>query len=86
MTLYPEVQAKAQAEIDTVIGTGRLPSARDRDQLPFVDALVKEVYRWGSVGPAGLAHRSMQDDFFEGYWIPKGSFVIPNIWCAFILK
>jgi cytochrome P450 len=53
MTLYPDVQAKAQAEIDTVIGTDRLPTSEDRPNLPYVDALVKEVLRWQPVTPLG---------------------------------
>ncbi|KZT28782.1 cytochrome P450 [Neolentinus lepideus HHB14362 ss-1] len=53
MMLYPEAQTKAQAEIDAMIGNDRLPSLADRDQLPYVDALVKEVFRWHPVGPFG---------------------------------
>lgn len=53
MVLYPDVQAKAQAEIDSVVGSDRLPCFNDRDSLPYVDALCKEVLRWHSVGPLG---------------------------------
>jgi cytochrome P450 len=53
MVLYPDVQFKAQAEIDSVIGVGKLPGFKDRASLPYVDALVKEVLRWGAVGPIG---------------------------------
>jgi cytochrome P450 len=53
MTLYPEVQAKAQAELDAVVGTGRLPSFSDRADLPYIDALFKEVLRWHQATPIG---------------------------------
>lgn len=53
MTLQPEVQKRAQAEIDSVVGLGRLPSFGDRQNLPYVEALVKEVLRWNPVGPLG---------------------------------
>jgi cytochrome P450 len=53
MSLYPEVQAKAQREIDQIIGTNRLPSHADRPSLPYLDALVKEVLRWNPVAPLG---------------------------------
>jgi cytochrome P450 len=43
MALNPAVQAKAQAEIDAVVGSDRLPTFADRENLPYVDALVKEV-------------------------------------------
>lgn len=51
MILHPEVFAKAQAEIDRVVGTDRLPDFQDRTSLPYVESLVKEVYRYGSLPP-----------------------------------
>lgn len=51
MILHPEVFAKAQAEIDRVVGTDRLPDFQDRTSLPYVESLVKEVYRYGSLSP-----------------------------------
>jgi cytochrome P450 len=80
MTLHPEVAKRAQAEIDTIVGNDRLPTFADRDQLPYVDALVKEVLRWNTVTPTAVPHRAMEDGIHEGYFIPKGSFIIPNIW------
>ncbi|TFK48739.1 cytochrome P450 [Heliocybe sulcata] len=80
MMLYPHVQKKAQAEIDTVIGNDRTPSLGDKDRLPYVDALVKEVFRWHPVVPLDLPHRLMQDDVHEGYFIPEGTIVVANIW------
>ena len=53
MTLFPEAQEKAQAEIDAVIGTDRLPTYTDRESLPFVEAVVKEVLRWHVTLPLG---------------------------------
>lgn len=52
-TVYPEVQRKAQAEIDRVIGNDRLPTLADQPDLPYIDALMKEVLRWAPVGPLG---------------------------------
>ena len=53
MELFPDVQAKAQAELDTVVGNERLPSFNDRDSLPYINAVCKEVLRWHSVTPLG---------------------------------
>jgi len=53
MTLFPEAQRKAQAEIDVVIGTDRLPMYTDRESLPFVEAVIKEILRWHVVAPLG---------------------------------
>jgi len=49
MTLFPEIQKRAQVEIDAVVGNDRLPSFSDRNQLPYVEALMKEVLRWNIV-------------------------------------
>jgi len=58
MILHPEVFAKAQTEIDRVVGTDRLPDFQDRTSLPYVESLVKEVYRYDSLPPntAPLSH------------------------------
>ncbi|KAG1855197.1 cytochrome P450 [Suillus subalutaceus] len=80
MTLFPDVQKKAQAEIDAVVGPDRLPTFADRDSLPYAEALVKEVLRWNVVVPTGFPHRVTEDDIHDGYYIPKGSLVMPNIW------
>lgn len=47
MVLYPEVQAKAQEEIDRVTGKERLPTFSDRKDMPYLDCILKEVMRWG---------------------------------------
>ena len=53
MALYPEVQKKAQAEIDSVVGPNRLPDFHDRPSLPYINAVVKESLRWNLVTPLG---------------------------------
>ncbi|GJE86537.1 cytochrome P450 [Phanerochaete sordida] len=80
MTLFPEAAKRAHAEIDSVVGTDRLPTFADRPHLPYVEALMKEVFRWNPVVPLGVPHRLLEDDVYEGYLIPKGSIVISNIW------
>lgn len=81
MTLNPEVQKIAQAEIDSAIGSvQRLPRFSDQVNLPYVNALVLEIFRWGSVFPLGAARRLVQSDVFEGFQIPSGSTVVANVW------
>ena len=55
MVLHPNVVKRAQDEIDRVVGKDRLPSFQDREKLPYINALVKEVLRWDAVGPTGTA-------------------------------
>ena len=80
MALHPDVQRKAQAELDAVIGPMRLPEFEDQKSLPYIQAIVKECLRWQNVFTLGLPHRLMQDDEYNGYFIPKGSIVLGNIW------
>ena len=86
MVLYPEVQKKAQEEIDVVVGNNRLPSFSDRESLPYTNALVLEVLRWHSIIPTGLPHRVTKDMIYDGYFIPEGSTIIPNIWLFFLFS
>ncbi|KAI0040385.1 cytochrome P450 [Auriscalpium vulgare] len=79
MTVYPEVQRKAQAEIDAVVGNDRLLTFADRPQLPYVDALISEILRWGTVAPLGVPHTLSKYDIHDGYFIPEGAIVLPNV-------
>lgn len=53
MILHPEIQRKAQEEIDRVIGPHRIPTLSDRDHLPYLTAIQREIYRWGAIVPLG---------------------------------
>ncbi|KAF8987615.1 cytochrome P450 [Cyathus striatus] len=78
MIMFPEVQKKAQQEIDQVVGKNRLPELSDRSSLPYVEAVMREVLRWNTVAPSGMPHRSIEDDIYNGMFIPKGTVVIYN--------
>ena len=54
MALYPEVQERARAEVDSVVGRDRLPTVEDVPHLHYVNAVVKEVLRWAPVAPMGM--------------------------------
>lgn len=53
MTCYPEVQRKAQLELDSVTGSDRLPTYADRENLPYINAICMEIFRWNPVAPFG---------------------------------
>ncbi|EED83485.1 predicted protein [Postia placenta Mad-698-R] len=80
MTLYPEILQKVQQEIDAVVGIERLPEFRDRKKLRYLECVLLEVYRWGPPTHLGVPHSLTQDDNYKGYFLPKGSTVISNIW------
>lgn len=65
-TKYPDLVARAQAELDNVVGRDRLPDFADESDLVYCSALVREIMRWRTVIAGGLAHASIKDDFYEG--------------------
>ncbi|KAM3514478.1 hypothetical protein MY11210_001922 [Beauveria gryllotalpidicola] len=80
MVMYPDVQRKAQQEIDSVVGPDRLPSPQDRASLPYTSNLVTELLRWWPVVPMGLVHTAQEDIMYKDYLIPKGAILVPMIW------
>lgn len=82
MSLFPEAQKKAQAELDRVVGPHRLPDHSDKASLPYVNALLKETLRWQNVVPMSLPHYTVEDIEYRGYFIPKGTILSPQTWCV----
>lgn len=78
---FPEAVKKAQAEIDRVVGPNRSPHWDDSPNMPYINAFVKEVLRWRSVAIiGGQPHSPTQDDTYNGWLIPAGSWVQGNVW------
>ncbi|KAG7086360.1 hypothetical protein E1B28_002320 [Marasmius oreades] len=80
MALHPEIQKRAQNNLDVVVGKGRLPTYADCSDLPYIEAVLRETLRWSPVVPLGIFHASFVDDMIDGHFIPKGTTVISNIW------
>ncbi|THG94643.1 hypothetical protein EW026_g6867 [Hermanssonia centrifuga] len=74
------MQQKARQELDAVIGDTRLPEFEDFDALPYIQAIVLESLRWLPVLPLSIPHKVMVEDEYQGYRIPKGSTIVPNVW------
>ncbi|KAI0278781.1 cytochrome P450 [Russula aff. rugulosa BPL654] len=71
LVLFPRVQRRAQAELDAVVGRDRLPTFDDRQHLPYIEAMCKELMRWLMVAPIGISHSLRKDDVYKGFFIPK---------------
>uniref|UniRef100_A0A3P8SSQ8 Cytochrome P450, family 2, subfamily N, polypeptide 13 n=1 Tax=Amphiprion percula TaxID=161767 RepID=A0A3P8SSQ8_AMPPE len=74
---YPEMQEKVQAEIDRVIGQNRQPSMADRPNMPYTDAVIHEVQRMGNIVPLNGFRTAAKDTTLGGYFIPKGTILLP---------
>jgi len=75
MLAYPETQARAQAELDAVVGRARLPTFADYSFLPYIRAMAQETLRWRPSGPLGVPHRLTEDDWYEGMLSQRARFV-----------
>ncbi|KAM9477787.1 cytochrome P450 2U1 [Clarias gariepinus] len=80
MCLHPDVQGNVQREIDAVVGRGRLPSLTDKGTLPYTEATIMEVQRMSVVVPLAIPHMTSRTTEFQGYTIPKGTVILPNLW------
>ena len=80
MPHYPLIMKKIQEEIDSVMGSDRMPEYDDADSLPYVRATVNEALRWRPVAVlGGTPHAVTADDVYDGMFIPKGSTVFANL-------
>ncbi|KZP01105.1 cytochrome P450 [Calocera viscosa TUFC12733] len=78
MLLYPETASAAREQLREVLGDRR-PAFSDRDKLPQVEAMVKEVLRWRPPAPLSVAHAASEDFEYIGYTIPRGAIVVANV-------
>jgi cytochrome P450 len=67
MACFPEVQNRMREEIYRVVGTDRLPSFVDRERLPYINAAIKEVYRWNPNSPLGAPRKLQDADVYRGF-------------------
>ncbi|CAD6992780.1 unnamed protein product [Ceratitis capitata] len=77
---YPEVLKRVQAEIDTVVGRGRLPTLEDRQHMHYTEATLREGMRIETIVPSDLPHKALVDTELMGYKIPKDTIVVPGLY------
>ncbi|KAA0708661.1 Cytochrome P450 2J2 [Triplophysa tibetana] len=79
MIKYPEIQVKVQEEIDRVVDRTRKPSYSDRDKLPYTNAVIHEIQRFGNIVPLNMVRAAAEDTHIGKYSIPKGTLVIGSL-------
>ncbi|EUC61630.1 cytochrome P450 family protein, partial [Rhizoctonia solani AG-3 Rhs1AP] len=78
MTLYPQIQSKAQAELDSYLATNKTLTISDQEHLPYTHAIVLELLRWHPVINI-IARRTKEDKAIREWFFPSGTYVIGNI-------
>lgn len=77
---YPEIQKKAQAELDHVVGRECLPNNDDEENLSYCRAIIKEVGRFRSPLWLSTPHSTSEDFVYGDQFIPKDTVVLLNTW------
>ncbi|CAG7725411.1 unnamed protein product, partial [Allacma fusca] len=80
LAVNPQVQKKLQGQIDEVVGKSRQVTLADRSNLPYAEATLQEIFRKSSLVVTGLVHSAGKDTTLAGYDIPKGTWMMPNIY------
>ncbi|KAF1754970.1 hypothetical protein GCK72_021536 [Caenorhabditis remanei] len=76
---HPEVQTKIRKELDQVIGSHRLVTTADKNDLPYLSAFLNETQRCANIIPLNLLHVTRKDTTIRGIHVEKGTGVIANI-------
>lgn len=71
---------RIQAELDEVVGRGRLPTLDDRVSLNYTEAALREIMRLETIATNALAHRAVKDTQLEGYDVKEGTFALPTLY------
>ncbi|KAK6148598.1 hypothetical protein DH2020_019510 [Rehmannia glutinosa] len=77
---HPKILAQAQQELDSVVGKNRLVTESDLTRLTFLQAIVKENFRLHPSTPLSLPRIAQESCVVNGYYIPKGSTLLVNVW------
>ena len=72
--------SRAQAELEQVIGKGNQVKESDISRLPYLQAIIKEIFRLHPTVPLLLPRKAEKDVEIFDYTIPKGAQVLVNVW------
>ncbi|KAK7042226.1 putative cytochrome P450 [Favolaschia claudopus] len=83
LVAYPDAQRKAQEEMDRVVGSHRMPTLDDLEEMPYIRAMIMETHRFRPVAPMLIPHCALNDEEYNGFIIPHGCTIFVNIWGIF---
>lgn len=79
LATHPHVQEKCQTELDEVLADGKLPSYQEKAMLPYLQAVLLEVQRFGNIVPVAIVRMAHVETKLQGFDVPKGTVVLPNL-------
>ncbi|KAK3439855.1 hypothetical protein EUGRSUZ_B00197 [Eucalyptus grandis] len=80
LVMNPKAIKRAQAELRSVVGESKYVQETDLPQLPYLKAIIKEVFRLHPPAPVLLPRESMEDVIIDGYCIPAKTRFFVNAW------
>lgn len=80
LLLHPDIFSKVKDEMKSVVGDSKIIDEADISRLPYFQAVVKEIFRYHPPGPLLLPHKANEDTEINGYFIPKDTQVLVNVW------
>ncbi|XP_029473195.1 cytochrome P450 2J5-like [Rhinatrema bivittatum] len=79
MVTYPEIQEKVQKELDAVLGSSQIIHYEDRKRLPYTNAVIHEIQRFGNIAGFGIVRQCVKETNLQGFTVSKGTIILPNI-------
>lgn len=79
MLAYPDIQEKIHKELDEVLHDSSAITYEDRKRLPYTNAVIHEIQRFGNIASVGTIRRNIKDITLDGYFIKKDTDILPNL-------
>uniref|UniRef100_A0A8C5WDJ8 Cytochrome P450 n=1 Tax=Leptobrachium leishanense TaxID=445787 RepID=A0A8C5WDJ8_9ANUR len=79
MVSFPDIQEKVQQELDAVLEASHIIDYEDRKRLPYTNAVIHEIQRFGNIVSVGVVRKCMKDTTLHGFKVQKGTIILPNI-------
>ncbi|XP_053558508.1 cytochrome P450 2C14 isoform X2 [Bombina bombina] len=79
MLAYPDIQVKIQNELDAVLEGSQTVCYEDRKKLPYTNAVIHEIQRYGNIASVGIARLSIRHVTLDGYSLDKNTIILPNL-------
>ncbi|XP_053316339.1 cytochrome P450 2J2-like [Spea bombifrons] len=79
MMVFPEIQGKVQLELDTVLEPSHVIAYEDRKRLPYTNAVIHEIQRFGNIVSVGVVRKCMKETKLGRFKVPQGTIILPNL-------